>query len=111
MHYFFSVTAYDHVISGGQAVKVGYYGDPSSNFSYISPLSDAQEESKYIQKEVYVVPNPATTETMAPWRLEPNNDDPASFTNDQSPMQISCQNRTTGCDAWPACTRPQGAVQ
>jgi hypothetical protein len=28
---------------------------------------------------VYVVPNPATPESMKPWTLEPNNDDPTGI--------------------------------
>ena len=31
------------------------------------------------ENEVYVVPNPATAETMEPWRLEPNQDDPTGI--------------------------------
>ncbi|MDD4858392.1 MAG: hypothetical protein PHD74_09850, partial [Candidatus Krumholzibacteria bacterium] len=79
MHYFYSVTAYDHVISGGLPTEVGYYGDPSSNFAYIQPLSDAQEASTYNKEDVYVVPNPATTSTMSPWQLEANEDDPTGI--------------------------------
>jgi hypothetical protein len=79
MHYFYAVTAYDHVIAGGAATKVGYYGDPSSNFEYITPLSDAPEQTSYDEKNVYVVPNPATQESMAPWSLEPNQDDPTGI--------------------------------
>jgi len=79
MHYFYSVTAYDHVISKGVATKVGYYGDPSSNFQYIVPLSDAQEAEEFEENEVYVVPNPATRESLEPWRLDPNQDDPTGI--------------------------------
>jgi hypothetical protein len=79
MHYFYAVTAYDHVISNGVPLKIGYYGDPSSNFHYTVPLSDAQPAETYQEKEVYVVPNPATTQAMEPWRLEPNDDDPTGI--------------------------------
>ena len=79
MHYFYAVTAYDHVLSGGVAVKVGNYGDPASNFNYITPLSDAQPAETYQEKEVYVVPNPATRRSMEPWQLMPNNDDPTGI--------------------------------
>lgn len=79
MHYFYSVTAYDHVISGGVPTKVGYYGDPSSNFSYIVPLSDAQPTETLKEDEIYVVPNPATVGAMEPWQLEPNEDDPTGI--------------------------------
>lgn len=79
MHYFYSVTAYDHVISKGVPIRPGYYGDPSSNFQYIIPLSDAQKSSSYQKKEVYVVPNPATASAMEPWKLFPNQDDPTGI--------------------------------
>jgi len=79
MHYFYSVTAYDHVITGGVPVRVGYFGDPSSNFQYITPLSKAQEAETFDEKEVYVVPNPATARAMEPWQLEPNQDDPTGI--------------------------------
>ncbi|HEY5132851.1 MAG TPA: hypothetical protein VII85_04125, partial [Candidatus Krumholzibacteriaceae bacterium] len=79
MHYFYSITAYDHTIVNGVPAKVGYYGDPSSNFLYVTPLSDAQPAAAYQQKEVYVVPNPATTKAMQPWQLQPNNDDPTGI--------------------------------
>jgi hypothetical protein len=79
MHYFYSVTAYDHVLSHNVPVKVGKFGDPAANFQYIVPLSDAQECETYDETEVYVVPNPATVETMEPWSLEPNMDDPTGI--------------------------------
>jgi hypothetical protein len=79
MHYFYSVTAYDHLLSGGVPVSPNLYGDPSSNFIYINPLSDAQEAEGFDENEIYVVPNPATTESMDPWRLEPNQDDPTGI--------------------------------
>ena len=75
MHYFYSVTAYDHLLVGGVPTRPNSYGDPSSNFIYVNPLSDAQEAAGFDENEVYVVPNPATTESMDPWRLEPNQDD------------------------------------
>ena len=79
MHYFYAVTAYDHVLAGGRPVRAGYYGDPSSNFVYTSPVSSAQEPARYQGKAVFVVPNPATAESIAPWRLEPNNADPTGI--------------------------------
>ena len=36
----------------------------------------AQEAWAYDDQKIYVVPNPATTESMAGWTLQPNNDDP-----------------------------------
>jgi hypothetical protein len=75
MHYFYSVTAYDHLLVNNVPTRPNSYGDPSSNFIYINPLSNAQEAAGFDENEVYVVPNPATTESMDPWRLEPNQDD------------------------------------
>ena len=54
MHYFYSVTAYDHVLVNGVPTKTGIYGDPSSNFIYINPLSAAQEADSFDENEVYV---------------------------------------------------------
>ncbi len=79
MHYFYAVTAYDHMIEDGVPVRVGKFGDPSSNFQYMVPLSDSQKPEEFDEKEVYVVPNPATTGSMGPWRLEPNFDDPTGI--------------------------------
>ncbi|MBN2070856.1 MAG: hypothetical protein JW814_05305 [Candidatus Krumholzibacteriota bacterium] len=79
MHYFYSVTAFDHLISGGVPIRPNKYGDPSSNFLYTRPVSNEQEEDEYKSEKVYVVPNPATAETMAPWQLEPNMDDPTGI--------------------------------
>jgi hypothetical protein len=79
MHYFYSITAYDHLIVSGQPTKPNKFGDPSSNFQYTVPLSDAQEAADYKDDKVFVVPNPATTESMAPWELEPNMDDPTGI--------------------------------
>ncbi|MCK4539325.1 MAG: hypothetical protein KAV42_11060 [Candidatus Krumholzibacteria bacterium] len=79
MHYFYSVTAYDHMLSGGVPIRVGKFGDSSSNFMYISPLSDPQDAEEYDDDEVYVVPNPATAATMSPWQLDPNMDDPTGI--------------------------------
>ncbi len=79
MHYFYSVTAFDHLLSGGVPIRPNKYGDPASNFQYTRPISDSQEAEEYSTDEVFVVPNPATAETMAPWRLEPNMDDPTGI--------------------------------
>ncbi len=79
MNYFYSVTAYDHLIMDGVPVRPNYYGDPSSNFIFTNPVSDAQLAAGYNENEVYVVPNPATEKTMEPWRLEPNQDDPTGI--------------------------------
>jgi hypothetical protein len=79
MHYFYSVTAYDHLLVRNEPIKPNKYGDPSSNFQYTIPLSDAQSADGYQDDEVFVVPNPATAESMEPWRLEPNMDDPTGI--------------------------------
>jgi len=85
-HYFYSVTATDHkldVSTGGALVPVGpgLAGEPSSNFVYLNPPTDATplESAGDIEEEVYVVPNPATTASMKPWTLEPNNEDPTGI--------------------------------
>jgi hypothetical protein len=79
MHYFYSVVAYDHFKLDGIPVKADYYGDPMSNFFYTTPLSDAQDHERYEKRKVCVVPNPATTESMKPWALEPNMGDPSGI--------------------------------
>jgi hypothetical protein len=77
--YFYSVTAFDHGFSSTGALEVGKAGDPSSNFQFIEPCGASQPAYNYDPTEVYVVPNPATTESMAPWTLNPNNDDPTGI--------------------------------
>ena len=73
--YFYAVTSYDHNFLGGDPYKPNRYNSPSSNFLFTRARSDAQYSEKYAGKEVYVVPNPVTNASMAPWRLEPNNSD------------------------------------
>lgn len=81
-HYFYGVTATDHRMEdrGGQFVVVGpgLAGSPQGNFQFINPPTDALPPAQYDQAddEIYVVPNPATPASMAPWRLFPNNNDP-----------------------------------
>lgn len=81
-HYFYSVTATDHVMENHDgawvAVGPGLAGDPQTNFQFIDPPTDALQPWQYSQaeEEIYVVPNPATPASMAPWRLFPNNGDP-----------------------------------
>jgi hypothetical protein len=79
MHYFYSITAFDHVITGGVPVRLGKYGEPASNFQYVTAVSNAQKAEEFEDKEIYVVPNPATEQSMAPWKLEPNMDDPTGI--------------------------------
>jgi len=50
---------------------------PYANFVYAMPQSEAQEAENFNETNVYVVPNPVTRETMAPWTFEPNNADPS----------------------------------
>ncbi len=78
MPYFYSVVAYDHTYDAkGRPYKTGEYDTPYSNFRYIEPSSSAQEAETFQEREIYVVPNPVTTETMAPWALGPTNADPS----------------------------------
>jgi len=84
MHYFYSVTAMDHLyVKDETGVLIGYAeglsGDPSSGFVYTVPQSESQASWDYDVDRVYVVPNPATTESMAPWSLHSNNDDPTGL--------------------------------
>ena len=85
-HYFYSVTATDHKMEPNSEgilapAGPGLAGDPSSNFVYINPPTDALPPAKAgsIENEVYVVPNPATAASMAPWTLQPNNVDPTGI--------------------------------
>jgi len=64
-YYFYSITAFD---------STGKYGEPSSNFSLTTPLSDTGNPGE--EEGVYVVPNPVTKESLAPWTLGKNMDDP-----------------------------------
>jgi hypothetical protein len=78
--YFYAVTASDHNIDDDTgAFSEGKVGDASSNFAYVEPQSTSQADYEYNEDEVYVVPNPATTESMQPWTLSPNNDDPTGI--------------------------------
>jgi hypothetical protein len=77
--YFYAVTALDHAINDNGSLAEGKIGDPSSNFTFVEPQSVSQEDFEYDRGQVYVVPNPATTESMDPWTLEPNNDDPTGI--------------------------------
>jgi len=83
MHYFYSVTAMDHIRVFQDGVLVGYgaglAGDPSSGFVYTVPQSESQASWNYNEDEVYVVPNPATLASMSPWALNPNNEDPTGL--------------------------------
>ncbi len=78
--YFYAVTAMDHNLDNrDNPIPGGKSGDPSSNFAFVEPRSVSQQAWSYNPDEIIVVPNPATTESMAAWRLEPNNDDPTGI--------------------------------
>ena len=77
--YFYSVTAMDHGFDEGGRLMEGKVGDPSSNFTFVEPKSTSQPAYDYREGDIYVVPNPATTESMAAWALAPNNDDPTGI--------------------------------
>ena len=81
------MTATDHRLSrdtsGNYVIAgAGLGGDPSSNFIYVSPPTDAlplDAPAARVAEEIYVVPNPATPSSMNDWRLQPNNDDPTGI--------------------------------
>ncbi len=84
MPYFYSVTAFDHELRyDGEGHVIGYgpglIGDPANGFAFSIPQSASQPAWDYDENEVYVVPNPATRESMAPWTLFPNNEDPTGL--------------------------------
>jgi hypothetical protein len=75
--YFYAVVAYEPLYANGKPKGIGQADSPYSNFTYVEPRSEAQAADKFDESEIYVVPNPATRESMAPWILEPNNADPS----------------------------------
>ena len=78
--YFYAVTASDHAIDDVTGVfSSGKAGDPASNFMYVEPQTRSQNDYAYRDDNVYVVPNPATTQSMQAWALAPNNDDPTGI--------------------------------
>jgi hypothetical protein len=78
--YFYSVTALDHSIDDDGTFFEGKTGDPSSNFTYVEPRTPSQQAYDYDENQVYVVPNPATRESMAEWpELGPTNEDPTGI--------------------------------
>jgi hypothetical protein len=77
--YFYSVVAFDHRELMEGVMEPGLRDSPMSNFQYIEARSDAQEAGAFKDREIYVVPNPVTSESMAPWSLEPNNADPTGL--------------------------------
>jgi hypothetical protein len=78
--YFYGVTASDHAIDDiTGAYSTGKVGDPQSNFVYVEPQSRSQPDYRYHDDQVFVVPNPATHQSMEPWTLAPNNVDPTGI--------------------------------
>ncbi len=78
--YFYAVTASDHgEDEDTHALTPGKMGDPASNFVFVEPQQPSQADYAYREEAVYVVPNPATRESMQPWALGPNNDDPTGI--------------------------------
>ncbi len=77
--YFYSVVAFDHRELMKGVMEPGLSDSPMSNFKYIEARSDAQESEEFVDREIYVVPNPVTSESMEPWSLEPNNSDPSGL--------------------------------
>lgn len=84
-HYFYSVTATDHQMERRGAALVptapGLVGSPQTNFLYVQPPSGTLPARQFEQaeREIYVVPNPATRSSIAGWALDPNNDDPTGI--------------------------------
>ncbi len=82
--YFYSVAAQDHVpvrTAEGELIRYdpGLGGNPSNGFRYIVPGSQSQPTWRYDADRVFVVPNPASPETLAPWKLFPNRQDPTGL--------------------------------
>ncbi len=77
--YFYAATAMDHSVGEDGSLREGKSGDPSSNFVFVEPKTPSQKPWAYKADEIYVVPNPATTRSMAAWTLHPNNEDPTGI--------------------------------
>jgi hypothetical protein len=84
LHVFYAVTATDHRMDGFEHGDLrptgpGIVGQPNTNFVYVVPPTTALEPADFAaaEQEIYVVPNPATAETMADWTLQPNNHEPS----------------------------------
>jgi hypothetical protein len=81
--YFYSVTASDFAADAtGEellAIGPGLVGDPQSNFEFATPVNAAQtaEQRGQLGHDIYVVPNPATRESLEEFSaLNPNAEDP-----------------------------------
>jgi hypothetical protein len=84
LHVFYAVTATDHRMDGfdqgdRRPTGPGIVGQPNTNFAYVVPPTAALEPGALAaaDQEIYVVPNPATPETMADWSLQPNRNEPS----------------------------------
>jgi len=77
--YFYSVTALDHGYDDNGNLQEGKIGDPSSNFRFVEPRSGPQPAWSYDPGKIYVVPNPATKESLQPWTLDANQNDPTGI--------------------------------
>ena len=77
--YYYSVVAYDYRELSEGVFEPGLRDSPASNFKYVEARSQAQELEGFEGREIYVVPNPVSSENMDPWRLEPNNSDPTGL--------------------------------
>ncbi len=82
--YFYSVVARDHIpirTDGGELIRfdTGLSGSPSNGFRFVVPGSHSQPTWDYDADQVYVVPNPASDESMSPWKLFPNRADPTGL--------------------------------
>ncbi len=78
--YFYSVVATDHELDDqGRIVGYGQEGDPRSSFASAVPGSVAQTPAERHRNgvNIYVYPNPATSESLSEFQqMEPNPDDP-----------------------------------
>ncbi len=69
-YYFYSVSAFDYT---------NKYGEPSSNFMLTTPLSKFGSGDDSRSGQIFVVPNPVTLESVQPWQLGQNMDDPSGI--------------------------------
>jgi hypothetical protein len=81
---FYAVTATDHELEIRQdgtlvATGPGVVGLPNSNFELAIPPTVAALPADLAsgKEQIYVVPNPATSQSMSGWTLQQNNEDPS----------------------------------
>ena len=75
--YFYSAVAFDNGVDNPFGRNL--VGDPASNFRFVEPKSASQLPDAYDENLIYVVPNPATKQSMAAWALDPTNEDPTGI--------------------------------